>query len=154
VKRNAKIVTAQFLRLSYLYEADHGLYAEEEFHRLVELESKRAARSKTVSLLVLLDLTPFEGRQEGDRVLRDVVSALFSSTREIDTKGWYRCPNVLGVVMTDLMPTNDSLRAARDALVDRLRTNLAKSLDRSELERILFPGHRAEPLHNFLRARG
>ena len=154
MKRNAKIVTAQFLRLSYLYESDHGLYAEEEFHRLVELESKRAARSKTVSLLVLLDLTPFEGRQEGDRVLRDVVSALFSSTREIDTKGWHRYPAVLGVLMTGLMPTNDSLLGARDALVDRLRTNLAETLDSSELERIHFSDHHAEPLHSFLRARG
>ena len=145
MNKNANLIIPYFLRLSYLYESDHGLYAEEEFHRLVDLEARRTARSKTVSLLLLLDLTGFEGKGEGDRVVRNVASVLFSSTREIDAKGWHQYPAVLGILVTDLIPTNDSLQATRDAIVNRLRTNLAKTLDSSCLERILFSGHLCPP---------
>ena len=136
MNKNANLMIPYFLKLSYLYESDHGLYAEEEFHRLVDLETKRAARSKTVSLLLLLDLTGFEGKREGDRVVRNVASALFASTREVDAKGWHQYPAALGVLVTDVTATRDSLRSTRDAIVDRLRVNLARTLDSSDVQRI------------------
>jgi hypothetical protein len=150
MKKNAKQRIPYFLRLSYLYESDHGLCAEEEFHRLLDMETKRALGSKTSPLLLLLDLTAFRGMGEGDRVLRNVASALFSSTREIDTKGWHRYPAVLGILVTDLIGAGDSLVSTRDAIVDRLRTNLAKTLNSSDLDRILSCSNLAEPLPCFL----
>ncbi len=136
MNKNRNLTIPYFLRLSYLYESDHGLYAEEEFHRLVDLETKRAARSKTVSLLLLLDLTGFEAAREGDRLIRDLASALFASTREVDAKGWHRYRRVLGVLVTDVQATLDSLHSTRDAIVDRLRVNLARTLDSSDVQRI------------------
>ncbi len=154
MKKNANSALPYFLKLSHLYEPDHGLYTEEEFHRLVALEVKRASRSNTVPLLVLLDLTSFDEREEADRAVRKVAPVFFSSTREVDAKGWYRYPSILGILIVDLAPANDSLHTARDAVVDRLRTSLAKSLGSSDLERILFSSHLLEPLHRLLRARG
>jgi hypothetical protein len=114
------------------------------------METKRALWSKTLPLLLLLDLTAFRGMGEGDRVLRNVASALFSSTKEIDTKGWHRYPAVLGILVTDLIGASDSLVSTRDAIVDGLRTNLAKTLNSSDLDRILFSSNLAEPLPCFL----
>jgi hypothetical protein len=138
MKTNANRVIPHVLSLSYLYESDYGLCAEEHFHQLVDLETKRAARSKTISLLLSLDVTAFEGQSKGDRVLRSVTSVLFSSTREIDAKGWYRYPAVLGILVTDVIATGDSLVSTRDIIVDRLRTHLEKALGSLDVERIGF----------------
>jgi hypothetical protein len=138
VNRNAKLASPYFLRLFHLYESDYGLCAEEHFQELLDLEMKRALRSKTLPLLLLLDFTGFEEKREGDRVLRNLAPVLFSCTREIDAKGWYRYPAVLGILMPDLIATSDSLLSTRNTMVDRLRTNLAKALGSLAVERIGF----------------
>lgn len=126
------------LRLSHLYESDHGLCTEGHFQQLLELESKRALRSGTVPLLVLLDLTDFENETEAECVLRNVASVLFSSTREIDEKGWYRYPDILGILVTDSITTGGILLSAGDVVTERLRANLAKRLAPSDVDRIGF----------------
>ncbi len=136
--KNAKRASPYFLRLSYLYESDYGLCAEEHFHHLVALEAKRALRSRTVPLLLLLGLTGFDEEKEADLVLRKVAPVLFSSTREVDAKGWHRYPDVLGILVADSIATGDSLLSATDAIVNRLRANLAKTLAGSTIERIRF----------------
>ncbi len=138
MKKNAKPASPYFLRLFHLYESDYGLYAEEHFQELLDLETKRALRSKRVPLLLLLDLTAFEEKREGDRVLRNLAPVLFSFTREIDAKGWYRYPTILGILVPDLIGTGGSLLSTRDTIVDRLRTNLTKALGSWDLERIVF----------------
>ena len=133
-----KNVVPYFLRLSYLYESDHGLFAEEEFRRLIDLEARRAARSKTVSLLLLLDITAFQGRRELDWITRNVASALFASTREVDAKGWYQYPDVLGVLATDVAATYDSICSTRNDITDELRVSLVGTLDEQDVRRIRF----------------
>jgi hypothetical protein len=137
MKKNAKSASPYFLRLFHLYESDYGLYKEEHFQELLDLETKRALRSKAAPLLLLLDLTAFEEKREGDRVLRNLAPALFSSTREIDAKGWYRYPAVLGILVPDLIATGDSLLSTKDTIVARLQTNLAKALGSLDVERIV-----------------
>ena len=136
MKEIAKTASPYFLRLFHLYESDYGFCAEEHFQELLHLETKRALRNKTVPLLLLLDLTAFEEEKEGDRMLRNLAPALFSSTREIDAKGWYRYPAVLGIIVPDLIAISDSLLPTRDTIVDRLRTNLTKALGSLDAERI------------------
>jgi GGDEF domain-containing protein len=138
MKKTTKRAIPYLFRLSYLYESDYGLCTEEHFQELLDLETKRALRSNTVPLLVLLDLTGFEEKTEADRVLRNAASILFSSTREIDQKGWYRYPAVLGILVTDLIAAGDILPSARDTILDRLRANLAKTIAGSDVERIGF----------------
>jgi hypothetical protein len=138
MKKNAKSASPYFLRLFHLYESDYGLYKEEHFQELLDLETKRALRSKAAPLLLLLDLTAFEEKREGDRVLRNLAPVLLSSTREIDAKGWYRYPAVLGILVPDLIATGDSLLPTRDTIVDRLRTDLTKALGSLDVERIGF----------------
>ena len=138
MKKITKPASPYFLRLFHLYESDYGLCAEEHFQELLDLETKRALRSNRVPLLLLLDLTAFEEKREGDRVLRNLAPVLFSSTREIDAKGWYRYPAVLGILVPDLIGTGGSLLSTRDAIVDRLRANLEKALGSWDLARIIF----------------
>ncbi len=125
-----------FLRLSHLYESDFGLYTEEEFRRLVDLEGKRALRSDAVPVLLLLNLADFEEGEEAERVLRKLAPVLFSSTREVDAKGWYEYRSTLGILITDAVPTHQSLCSMRGVVVDRLRANLARALHRVDLQRI------------------
>jgi hypothetical protein len=145
MKTNPNRLSPYFLRLSHLYESDHGLFGEEEFHRLMDLEAKRGQRSGMVSLLLLLDLNGFQGKREGDRVIKDVASALFASTREIDAIGWHRYPTTLGILVTDVTATLDSLGSKRDAILGRLRVNLATIIGSSDLARVGFSFH-AVPL--------
>lgn len=152
MKTNANRVVPYLFRLSYLYESDYGLYPEEEFHRLVELETKRAARSKAASLMLLLDVTAFQEEREEDRVLRNLAQVLFSSTREIDAKGWYRYPAVLGILVTDVIATGDSMLSTRDTIFDRLRANLAKALGSLDVERIKFSWQTLPSLQEATRA--
>ena len=152
MKKNAKSASPYFLRLFHLYESDYGLYEEEHFQELLDLETKRALRSKAAPLLLLLDLTAFEEKREGDRVLRNLAPVLFSSTREIDAKGWYRYPAVLGILIPDLIPTNDFLLLTRGAVIDRLRTDLAKALGSLDVERVGFSCQTLSPLPEAARA--
>jgi hypothetical protein len=126
------------LKLSYLYEPDLGLFAEEEFRRILDLETKRAARCGITFLLLLLDLGYFRGFTEEDRVIRKAASALFASTSEVDAKGWYRYPTVIGTLVTDIAGMGDYPLLMKNETMTRVHTNLAKNLNRSELERIVF----------------
>ena len=138
MKKSPKHAIPFFFRLSHLYEPDYGFHEEEHFHRLADLERKRALRSNTAPALLLLDLTDFGNEAEADRTLRNVASVLFSSTREIDAKGWYRYPEVLGILVADSITTGGIPFSAGEAVLERLRANLAKSLTSSEIERIGF----------------
>ena len=138
MKKAAKHAIPFFFRLSHLYEPDYGFYEEEHFHRLVDLERKRALRSNTAPALLLLDLTGFGDEVEADPTLRKVASVLVSSTREVDAKGWYRYPAVLGILVADSIAAGGIPFSAGDAVLERLRANLAKNLTRSEVERIGF----------------
>jgi|Deesub1362A_J573_1020465.scaffolds.fasta_scaffold00004_234 lipopolysaccharide/colanic/teichoic acid biosynthesis glycosyltransferase len=99
--KNKKLESS--IRLTdYLADQTSGLYVEDYFNELLSLERKRTERSRKPFLLMLLSIkeTALYGtRQE---VIKKIASALFSSTREIDVKGWYKYDSVIGVIFAEM----------------------------------------------------
>src|SRR3989304_3723071 len=83
-----------------LFDKDYELYIEHYFNQRLCFERKRTERSRNPFLLMLLNIEEFEISK--NRIIRDVTSALLSSTRETDIKGWYRHNDIIGVIFTEI----------------------------------------------------
>ena len=70
--------------------ADREMLDEIDFQRMITRERKRTERSNYPFLLMLLDLGDGIASEQNGQVLRDLLTALSTSTRETDVTGWYR----------------------------------------------------------------
>jgi lipopolysaccharide/colanic/teichoic acid biosynthesis glycosyltransferase len=99
---------------------------EETFRRTITIERKRTERTQKPFLLTLFEVVDREGSRDNESVLDRMVSALLLSTRETDVIGWYVSRTTVGVVFTDLLPSDKSailsviLSKVTTALRDRL----------------------------------
>jgi lipopolysaccharide/colanic/teichoic acid biosynthesis glycosyltransferase len=75
---------------------------EAYFHRMICLERKRAERSGSPFLLMLLDTGKGLPSEKNGKVLDNILSALSLSTRDTDLTGWYRERQVLGIMFTEI----------------------------------------------------
>lgn len=95
---------------NYLLDKTYGFFVEEYFSELLTYERKRTERSRRPFLLMLLDIDGFSisngnngnGSNGKEDAVKKIASALFSSTREVDVKGWYKNGSVIGVLFTEL----------------------------------------------------
>jgi hypothetical protein len=83
-----------------------SLYQEEFFNDFLRVERKKAERSRRPFLLMLIDLENLDPHEKGE-VVKQVTSALFSTSRETDVKGWYKRPSVIGIIFTERNPDNN-----------------------------------------------
>ena len=83
--------------------AEHReVLSQEMFRRIFGLEMKRAVRSNSFFLLMLMDLRRPCQANDGRVSLSRLCPALSSCTRETDMIGWYENGSVLGVILTDI----------------------------------------------------
>lgn len=94
---------------NYLLDKTYGFFVEEYFSELLTYERKRTERSRRPFLLMLLDIDGFSvssnsnnGSNGKEVAIKKIASVLFSSTREIDVKGWYKNGSIIGVLFTEL----------------------------------------------------
>jgi hypothetical protein len=97
-------------------EARHGLaYNEEAFHYFLAIERRRADRSETPFLLILVDLPTPEGRAPiGPLLARQLFRGLSRAAGETDFIGWYRHGRIAGAVLVEV---SDGAREELDCLV-------------------------------------
>jgi len=107
--------------------SSRGLVAQESFLRTIYLEQKRTERSRRRFVLMLLEL---DYVMTVGASFEKVVSALWASTRETDVKGWYREGSVIGIVFTEIAPSEG--RAAAGSLLEKVNTALARVLSAKE----------------------
>jgi hypothetical protein len=100
--------------------------SEGAFHTILDLEHRRAARSHSRFVLMLLDSRKPNGY--GPVLTRQLSSILSDAIRDTDLIGWYRQGAVLGVLFTELFATADS--SADEALYSRVVTALREKLHR------------------------
>lgn len=124
----------------YLLDDTHGLYVEDYFNELLRIERKRTERSKNPFLLVLVDVSGSIWA-ERDYLLRNVSSVLFSSTREIDVKGWYKHNTVVGILFTELTGAGESASAASNNILRKLRNKLSETIEERYLKQINISSH-------------
>jgi hypothetical protein len=93
---------SRFTFLSTVNPISRGFYGEDDFSELLQLETRRVRRSMRPLSLVLIGLGDVESWNQKQKVVRGIVSQLFSSTREIDGKGWFREGSVIGVLFREI----------------------------------------------------
>ena len=78
------------------------LLQEETFHTMLTLERRRAERSRKPFVLMLLDAQALFTNGITEKLLRQLINAVSTSTRETDLIGWYKESAVLGVIFTEV----------------------------------------------------
>ena len=114
----------------------------ELFQRMLYLERKRTERSGRPFVLMLLESAKLL-RSGDEGTFCKVFSALASSTRETDTKGWYQEHSTIGVIFTELGPVADGASITK-ALLSKVTAALSSNLSIGEINEIrlsfrLFP---------------
>ena len=87
---------------------DSGLLPEDQFHRLVRLERKRARRSGKPVLLVHLDVTRYLSVPGEGKPRQRILTALTAATRDTDILGWSKHEMVIGIMFIEVGAELDS----------------------------------------------
>jgi exopolysaccharide biosynthesis polyprenyl glycosylphosphotransferase len=104
---------------------DREMLDEATFQRMITRERKRTERSQTPFLLMLLDLGHGLPSERNGQVLRKLLSALSSSTRETDVTGWYWENAVVGIMFTEITAEE------RSSIVTKMMARVSQVLERN-----------------------
>ncbi len=122
---------------------DAGVYNEEAFRYLLDIERKRFEASLQPFVLVLVDLARQAGHS--DRMAGPVASTIFSALtctlRDTDVIGWYREDRVIGAVLTHLgdAPVADITRQMSARITRALDAHLPGDVGRRVKVRLYRP---------------
>jgi len=86
----------------HLIDNDYGLYIENCFNEMLNMERKRAERSKRPFLLMLLDIMKILRDDGKTEIARKITNIISSATRETDIKGWFKYDYVIGIIFTEI----------------------------------------------------
>lgn len=96
---------------------------ETHFRRMLRRERKRSERSRKHLVLMLVDEKP-SARQDGkDSVLAKTGVLIGGAVRDTDLVGWYEANSVIGVIFTELGPTE-----VREA-IQIIRSKVSQALE-------------------------
>jgi hypothetical protein len=86
------------------WSAKDSYCSEEYFQRMLILQRMKTHKTGQMVMLVLLDIGKLTKGKPAEKafVLRRLMSALNSSTSDIDVKGWYLLDSILGVICQDV----------------------------------------------------
>jgi lipopolysaccharide/colanic/teichoic acid biosynthesis glycosyltransferase len=115
------------------------LMPEAQFRKALELEEKRAERSRRRFILMLLESdTLLKDGTTHDAIYR-AIHALVGATRETDVKGWYKADSVVGVIFTELGAAEG--HSVANALLSKVTQALSSSLGIEEIHRVSMSFH-------------
>src|SRR3990172_8220092 len=89
-------------------------------------------RGQRFFLLMLLNIEAVSQNGKRGEVVNGIASVLFSSTREIDLKGWYRKDAVIGVIFTEI----NGIDIDKVSLRKKMQNNLADVLGIEQVKKI------------------
>jgi exopolysaccharide biosynthesis polyprenyl glycosylphosphotransferase len=107
-------------------EGDQIFYSQAHFQHLLSIERKRTERSKNPFLLLLLDFSALLEKHHTREILAKIRSALTSSLRETDIRGWYEHNRVMGVIFTGMTCLNEN---TIDEIFRKINNRLIEQLD-------------------------
>jgi hypothetical protein len=121
-------------RSSHNVELPDGLgpvYNEEAFRYFLQVERKRASRSNSRFLMLLVDLKPHpeESARFNEQTGAKLFAAMWPCLRETDFIGWYRQSRVASAVLTQVGETPGV--EVSNLVADRVREALGQSLSPS-----------------------
>ena len=121
-----------------LLHGGRDFHPEPVFDRLLYLERKRTERSHRPFLLLLLNVESLIPHSEKEGFVRTLETALSSSVRETDIKGWYEKGKVTGIVLTELNSIDD---VVQEKILLKIQDRLVKALGPEAVEKIRVSYH-------------
>ena len=91
-----------------LVEGIFPFYSTSDFHQMLRIERKRADRSKNPFLLMLLDLSAIDTKEDNGYTLQEINKILVSCSREIDIRGWYESDIIAGTIFTEMASVDEN----------------------------------------------
>jgi lipopolysaccharide/colanic/teichoic acid biosynthesis glycosyltransferase/GGDEF domain-containing protein len=119
---------------NYLNDNNYGFYNEDYFTEMLCLERKRTERSKKPFSLMLLNIENILQLNTSHQVLKDIASTLFSHTRELDIKGWYKSNAIIGIIFTEILETD--IDSAMESIAHKIYDTLLNILGPGLLNKI------------------
>jgi GGDEF domain-containing protein len=116
-------------------DCETGSLSETQFRHALERERKRAQRSKSHSLLMLIDATAFIARNDEATLARRIAKFAAACMRETDLGGWSQTNAVFGILFTELGETGTEV--ATNAIRSKVMARLQKSFEASQRNKIL-----------------
>jgi exopolysaccharide biosynthesis polyprenyl glycosylphosphotransferase len=103
--------------------AIQGLFNQQFFHELLQLERKRSERSRETFFLVIINLKDLLVTTALDtKIIKNIVSAIAGCSRETDVRGWHEDPVSIGIIYTKVN------KDAVDNIISKLMATLARTL--------------------------
>jgi lipopolysaccharide/colanic/teichoic acid biosynthesis glycosyltransferase len=118
---------------------DRAPLNEETFRGMIAIERKRTERSKAPFLLMLLEAVNDESADTNRTILRNVISALLSSSRDTDLIGWYEEGVIVGAMFTGLVVSDR--RAILDTFLAKITANLREELPEEQFNQVRISFH-------------
>lgn len=111
------------LRSGQLSILSEGLLEQEAFHAMLTLERRRAERSKSPFVLLLVDTHLIHKNGNAADFFERLTSVACGSTRETDVVGWYETANTIGIIFTETTLIEDH------SVAEVLRSKIAVGLE-------------------------
>jgi lipopolysaccharide/colanic/teichoic acid biosynthesis glycosyltransferase len=124
--------TAPFFRGASDFHPEPG------FDRMLYLERKRTERSRRPFLLLLLNVESLILESGKGDFIRNLETALSSSVRETDIKGWYEQGKVAGIILTEL---NSLDEVVQEKILLKIQDRLVGALGPEAVEKIRVSYH-------------
>jgi lipopolysaccharide/colanic/teichoic acid biosynthesis glycosyltransferase len=90
---------------------------------------------------MLIDISAFNQIYEIEDTTHTIASILFSTTREIDLKGWYKRDAIMGVLFVEIQKTSDSILSASQEILHKISAQLSDALTPYRADRIKISCH-------------
>jgi lipopolysaccharide/colanic/teichoic acid biosynthesis glycosyltransferase len=108
--------------------------AESQFRRMVRRERKRSERSRKHLLLMLIDDKATDRQRVYDSLLSRLGTLLSRTIRDTDLAGWYETSSIVGVIFTELGPTD--VREAIRIIRMKVTRALEREFKHSQIKRL------------------
>lgn len=119
---------------------DHGTLSEEEFHRMISIEQRRAERSGKSFLLMLVRVRDLAIGKNNTRIVNEkVLSALSPITRETDVIGWYSEGTIVGLLFTEI--ASAELSSITAVIMNRVSKELKAHLSAQQFGHVTLSFH-------------
>jgi exopolysaccharide biosynthesis polyprenyl glycosylphosphotransferase len=123
---------------NHLQDQDSDLFSEEYFQERLSLERKRTERSQKPFVLMLLNIEKIIRNDPKREIVKKITHKLFSVTRGIDIKGWFKYDSVIGIIFIEINGTDKN--GLKEKIVNLLRTVLDnEQVAKIEITCHLFP---------------
>jgi lipopolysaccharide/colanic/teichoic acid biosynthesis glycosyltransferase len=96
-------------------------------------ERRKSERSGKSVLLMLINIENIESDERKFDAISKIVSVLFSVTREIDIKGWYKYQCNIGIIFREVKEVTDIVK---ETLLYKVRDNLNNTLNVEIIKKI------------------